>query len=163
MRRSRVTLANMDAAAIDFTNRSPLMMPRCGTSSPGIVQASTNRWSGCSASASTARRIANSPAWRIFNVEISSTDAEPTPQAIARSWMSGNNSSRAAGESNLLSRIIPKRESNGKIAAPATTGPANAPHPASSTPAINRKPAFHKVFSTWNVGGRIDADSIPDD
>ena len=58
IRRSRVTLATIDAAAMAAHWRSPLITPRCAIGSEGIRKASTNTASGSGARASTARCMA---------------------------------------------------------------------------------------------------------
>ena len=72
---------------------------------------------------------------------ISAGEANPTAAANATSMIMGKNASRRAGESRLESvtpskTAIKSTRSRGKITAPAETGPAHAPRPASSNPAM---------------------------
>jgi hypothetical protein len=53
----------IDAAAIEKLMPSPLSKGFCGIGSPGTMRASTSTCCGTIGSASTARRMASSPAW----------------------------------------------------------------------------------------------------
>ncbi len=79
MIRSRVTLATTEAAAIEKLRESPLTMVRTGQAIGGAMAPSTSAVSGATASASTARAIANSEARRILSRSISRALAAPTP------------------------------------------------------------------------------------
>ncbi len=82
--RSRVTLATIDAAAIDIDNVSPLMIEREGMARSGNVTASIKRQSAGGVSDASARRMARRVASKILRQSISCSVATPTPTARAR-------------------------------------------------------------------------------
>ncbi|MBA7714904.1 hypothetical protein ES703_123936 [subsurface metagenome] len=86
---------------------------------------------------------------------ITSWGTMPIPIAIAVSWILWNKSSRLTGVNCLLSFIWLSQGvfiRQGRITAAATTGPARAPRPASSTPAMSRQPCASSNFSSVKVG-----------
>ena len=135
MMASRVSLATMDAAAIDNDFASPRTTARpaipVGTRLP-----STSVISGRRDNPSTARRIANIDAHKIFNSSISVGLHDATDQ-IVFSRIHSNAAARARAdiclESVMATGISMSR--HGKITAAATTGPHRGPRPASSQPA----------------------------
>ncbi len=95
-----------------------------------------------SPSADTARPIAKCVALRILSRSISSTLAMPEANRILPSPVSSSyKASRREGDNFLESFSQACRKFTGSTTAPATTGPANGPRPASSTPATTRQPA----------------------
>ena len=84
--------------------------------------------------ASIARHIASPVAPRMFSSSISRAEAKPTPQAIARALISGSSAIRRFSVRALESSMPGGRSSGFRITAPAETGPAHGPRPASSTP-----------------------------
>jgi len=148
MRRSRVTLAMMLAAAMLRLSASPPTSAVCGTGRPRAGSPSIKVWSGGAGRAFTARAMARWVARRMLRRSISSTPAWPvdqtTPGCVAR--IAKNFSRRAAGiffESFRPSSL----KSPGRMTAAATTGPASGPRPASSTPATKRNPRARRARS----------------
>ena len=120
---------------------SPLTSDVCGISSSGSSRRkSVRRKSGKTDKASSARNAANLVAATIPSESISSGDANPTPHASADSLMRGASCTRASVVICLESRTpLNVRARCGlldRMTAPTATGPANAPRPASSIPAI---------------------------
>ena len=83
MIRSRVTLATIEAAAIDRLEASPLTIVRTAQGRVGAMLPSTSATSGRlpvrASSAAAARRIASRLARRMLIRSISATLAAPTP------------------------------------------------------------------------------------
>ena len=97
---------------------------------------STRRVSGLGSRAFTARAIASREAFRILNSSIYSRETTPTAVAKASPWITTKASSLALAVIIFESLTPGTSGLGGKITAAATTGPANGPRPASSTPAI---------------------------
>ena len=140
MNRSRVTLAMIDAAAMERQRLSPLMIERCGRGISGKSNASSRSACGGSESWARAERMAYLVACRILRSSISSTGPMPTLTATACCMITSNWHSRTAAVICLESRTPAKRvsrslSSSGNMTAAATTGPARQPRPASSSPA----------------------------
>ena len=105
-----------------------------------IIRAASRQ--GRSRRPSTARRIANRLACRIFSSSISCADAHATHHTACCS-MRCRSSSRRFADSFLLSLRPEMSNSGGRITAAATTGPARQPRPASSRPASRASPLTH--------------------
>ena len=134
MIRSRVTLATMDAAAIERHVASPRTTAVAGQASFGTRLPSIRVCAGATGSASTARAMASMVASRMLSRSTSPTLAQPTPvQATASNR--AMRSFRRAGESFFESSRPSGIFRGSRITAAATTGPAHDPRPASSTPA----------------------------
>src|SRR6185503_10623087 len=99
--------------------------------------------------ASMARHMARPVACRMFSAAISSTEAKPTPQATALALICSSSASRVLTESFLESSRPLGTLFGSRITAPALTGPAHGPRPASSTPQT-RPPT--KAFSSSMEG-----------
>ena len=82
--RSRVTLATIDAAAIEIDNVSPLIIDREGMARCGNVTASIKRQSAGGVNDASARRMARRVASKILRRSISCSVATPTPTPRAR-------------------------------------------------------------------------------
>ena len=134
---SRVSLAIMDAAAIDNDFASP-RTTGVPTKSRGNLFPSIKQWSGICGSLSTARFIAVIDAQRMFSSSISAGLHSATAQ-IVFFVIQSYAAARWGGVICLESRIITGISMSwcGNITAAATTGPHRGPRPASSTPAIN--------------------------
>lgn len=150
--RSRVTLATIDAAAIESDNVSPLMIDREGMGRSGNVTASINRQSAGGVSDATARRMARRVASKILRRSISCSVAIPTPTARARATITSKSRVRSDAETCLESFTPARRQREGRMTAAATTGPARGPRPASSRPAIRRHPRRRASNSNSSVG-----------
>src|SRR5215217_6763363 len=140
--RSRVTLASTEAAATQAATRSPFHTARPGRASPGTGKPSVSTYSGAGSSVITARRSASRLVACIPRASSSSTGMDTTDQETARSTTSAYTRSRAAGVSSLESArpgTRPRRPA-GSTQAAATSGPAQAPRPASSAPATEANP-----------------------
>src|SRR5258706_5652747 len=96
-----------------------------------------------------ARRMARPVACRMLRLAISSTEAKPTAQATALALISTSSASRVLTESFLESSKPLGTFFGLRITAPALTGPAHGPRPASSTP--QTRPPM-KAFSSSMVG-----------
>ncbi len=158
---SRVTLATIEAAAIEAICASPPMTDSAGKASVGGSLPSTSTKAGASASAATARRIASSVAWRMLIVSISAAVALAMPMASADCAISANSSSRRAGVRFFESSSPSGTACGSRITAAATTGPASGPRPTSSTPASGQRPSAMAFVSRWKwaVMGGAYADS----
>src|SRR5258708_33740363 len=99
--------------------------------------------------ASMALHMARPVACRMLSAAISSTEAKPTPQATALALISTSSVSRVLAESFLESSRPFGTFFGLRITAPALTGPAHGPRPASSTP--HTGPPM-KAFSSSMVG-----------
>ena len=86
MIRSRLTLATIEAAAIDSERPSPPTSARPGQGNPGGTRLpSISAAPGAGSNAPIARRMARSVARKMVRVSMSSTEAMPTPtEAAAR-------------------------------------------------------------------------------
>lgn len=151
--RSRETFATTEAAAIEGQRPSPpttatCSLPRCFAGNP-----STNTTLSLSAKASKARAMAIWLATKILFFSISSKEASPTPHLPVFPFV------RSSKSASLLMRVSFFESSNPGISislwwnryAAATTGPARAPRPASSTPTAAEFPASE--FSVFQRGG----------
>ena len=141
MSRSRVTLATIDAAAMERQRSSPLMIERCGRDKRGKISASISSACTGTESCAMAAYIACFVACRILRSSINSTEPIPTLVARACSMITSYRRSRACAVICLESRTPARWLANswtpsGRMTAAATTGPARQPRPASSTPAI---------------------------
>ena len=148
MRRSRVTLAMMLAAAMLRLRASPPTKALCGTGRPRTWSPSTRAWSGGAGRARTARAMARWVArrmlWRSISSTVARQAAQATPGCVARTVKIF--SRRAAG--TFFESVRPSRaKSAGRMTAAATTGPARGPRPASSTPATKRNPRARRACS----------------
>src|SRR5438477_10090959 len=84
---------------------------------------------------------------------ISATEAAPMPTRPTRDRMSSNSSSRCARVSSFESRTLRMSLVSGVTRhAAATTGPASAAMPTSSTPTTRRSPCAHRRFSVFREG-----------
>ncbi len=95
-----------------------------------------------------AKRVAS----RIFNWSISCSEAVPIPQSVAWAMIVGNKELRWLTERSLESSSTGREQYRGRMTTAATTGPANGPRPASSSPAIRRKPQAQADASKNSVG-----------
>jgi len=140
MRASRAVLARMDAAAMDRHRWSPLSNAVCGIPTSGRNSASISKCPGCSDRPANARAIAKRVAGKIPSASISSALANPTACESAWLFIFSAISSRCKGVNSLESRtpesFSSMSKSLGRITAAAATGPAHAPRPASSRPAV---------------------------
>ena len=148
MRRSRVTLAMMLAAAMLRLSVSPATSAVCGTESPRTGSPSTSAWPGFRGRASRARAMARCVARRMLSLSISATSAWPMPQwmsarAVRMAWKC----SRFLAVNFFESSRPSSAQSSGKMTAAATTGPASGPRPASSTPATKKIPRARRARS----------------
>src|SRR3954452_21145211 len=153
MKRSRETLARIDAAAIAADWASPLMTARCskpksGTGKPSVRQMPSGRATRRSASRSAARFVTCRP-----RSSIPRTHRETTTAFLAVRSTTGYSASRISGVCCLesLSAVRARRwesvnASMSNRTAAATSGPARQPRPASSAPATYRKPSSR---SNW--------------
>ena len=130
MIRSRVTLASTDAAAMQAATRSPFQTARPGTSSPSTGNPSVSTYAGRRSSRATARRSASTLATcmpsRSHSVGL---DHHHRPRQ-RRGGRPGRSSARGPSRSAAWSRRAPGRSRpcpSGRITAPATSGPAQAP------------------------------------
>ena len=159
---SRVTFATTDAAAMEMHASSPLMIDFWGMRMAGSLNASSSRWSGRMPSERKARTHASLLAGPIPITSIKPGDTIPTPTPSATSRIRGRSRSLVSGESILLSRSSSRPSAHsgmpsissgrGNTTAPATSGPAHAPRPASSTPAITRCPFAYSSCSKSQLG-----------
>src|SRR5271157_3045324 len=145
---------------------SPLTSDACGMSNSGSSRRkSVRRKSGNIDNVSIARKAANLVAGTIPSESISPDDANPTLHVSADSLMLGASCSRASGVICLESRTPFRVEERcglfGSITAPTATGPANAPRPASSIPAILVKPPCQSLCSNERSGSIRIVDSPP--
>ena len=153
MMRSRVTLAMMLAAAMDSEIPSPLTMPSWGNGNPLTGRPSMMQWSGVVVSVSAARFMARWVALRMFRLSISSRLAVATDQITAGFEVSSAyNASRLRALIFLESSKPTHVKPSGKTTAAAETGPANGPRPASSMPAIFKKPRDRRAVSRDKSG-----------
>ena len=131
-------MAAIDAAAIEVHFASPLTMAFCGRSDSGRGNASSSRKSGAIDRLSRALNMASRTAGAMPRRSISAAEADPVEMAAAASTSLGRTVFRCDGVSLLESRTNPVQGplmAPEKTAAPATTGPAIGPLPASSIPA----------------------------
>src|SRR3954454_23156351 len=154
MKRSRVTLARMEAAAIAALVASPSTIGRCskpnsGTGKPSIRQSVSGRATPMSASRRAARFVRCRP-----RPSMPRTHRETMLTLTAVRSTTGNSASRVSMSCCLESfRALSARTSRTPSAATsnrtaaATSGPARHPRPASSAPATQRTPSPR---SNWN-------------
>ena len=149
MIRSRVTFARTDAALMQAATRSPFHTASPGTPRPSTGNPSVRTYSGGTSSSATARRSASTFATCMPSRSHSSDSMTTTDQASAFFSTWAYTRSRAFSVSSLESAspgISPDLPGL-RIAAPATSGPAHAPRPASSTPAISSMPTRRSARS----------------
>ena len=155
MKRSRLTLARMEAAAMEGEMLSPFTTHQWGT-----VMAAERPWSrfpsiraksGRRESPSMASCMALIRALRISVRSISSASTRATDQASALCWMSGKSASRFFSVSFLESFRPGMSAPWARITAAAYTGPARGPAPASSQPQTRTKPAS-TAFCSYSPG-----------
>src|SRR5678815_1742860 len=140
MSRSRATLATTEAAATRRLLPSPLMTGIMRPSHWKSSRPSTRTRSGRGRSASTARCMLMSVAWRMLWRSMAAGWPKEIRTASALATISANNSSRSSSSICLESFTRKSGDSSRRTTAAHTTGPASAPRPASSTPAITEKP-----------------------
>lgn len=151
--RSRETFARTEAAAIEGQIPSPPTTATCSLRKCLAGKPSTSTTPENSPRACKARPIAIWLATKILCFSISSNEASPTPHLPVFPFVSRSKSS------SLLFGVIFLESSKPSISVPflkkrnaaATTGPANAPRPASSTPAETARPA--SAISDFQSGG----------
>ena len=137
--RSRVTLAMMEAAAMESDSASPAMTVRTGQGSCGARLPSTRARLGGVASWRSASAMAQKVACRILSRSMRATSAMPMPTcALAR--IGSKSASRCAALSFLESSRPSGMRAGSRITAAATTGPAQGPRPASSMPQTGARP-----------------------
>src|SRR3989338_2342949 len=129
-----------------------------GISTCGAAGPSTKISSGWIGRSPMARAIASRVACRMLRWSISSAQARPTPTWAHRRMHSKARSrwrAVSALESSMRTGRRARRDPHpwGSTTAAATTGPAHGPRPASSTPAISRKPAA-RAMDSGSRGGR---------
>ena len=140
-----MTLATIDAAAIETDSPSPRTTARAAGASPGgTIAPSTSADAGAQGRSATARRIARKLACRMFIASISATLATPTP-IRAQPASAANSASRRAAHSRLLSSSPSGMHAGSSTTAAATTGPAHGPRPASSMPQTRPTAAASKA------------------
>ena len=156
---SRATLATIEAAPTQLTIASPSTTasmlqsmaspPRFGQRSPSTITCA-----GAQRSASSARRMASIVACRMLIASISQGSDQPIPNAMQRSRILPESSSRTSAHSALESAMPRMGRRRSRITAAATTGPASGPRPASSTPAV--KPRRRRSSVAWRcVSARL--------
>src|SRR5688572_11027021 len=139
---------------------SPFTRDVCERSSWGSSRRkSVSRYSGKMDKVFSARVAASLVASTMPCESISCADAKATLQASATFWMRGAIDSRSSGVICLESRTPAKVRvrcvlSLGRITAPTATGPASAPRPTSSKPAMNLKWGQRR-FSNFRSGFAI--------
>ncbi len=151
--RSRETFATIEAAAIEGQMPSPPTTATCSLRKCLAGKPSTRTTPENSPKACKARPIAIWLATRILCLSISSNEASPTPHFPVFPSVSRSKSS------SLLFGVIFLESSKPSISVPfskkrkaaATTGPAKAPRPASSTPTAGARPA--SAISDFQSGG----------
>ena len=162
MRRSRTTLANTDAAATEAHVASASTMGRT-TPAKGSwgwrsrsIGPSIRSASGASASSASARCAATRSASVMPQSSHSSGDACPTAQAWHQDPTASKIDSRRASLSCLESRSHAGMErlvTRGRTSAtPTVRGPAQAPRPTSSRPAISSWPSARRRRSSRRPG-----------
>ena len=162
--RSRLTLASIEAAAIDTQVTSPFTIVRVMPPPTKSTEPSSSTRSGTTGSASRARRAARRSAADMPSASHSSCVTTPSDQASHHAAMRSNESSRSRSVSSFESRMRYGRRSFGATAAPITSGPAHAPRPTSSMPTTTASPAAHSSRSVVSVGAcrRSDARTDPE-
>src|SRR5260370_33160911 len=104
MSRSRVTLATMDAAAIERQEASPLMMERCGREISESMRASSRRACGAVDNWAIAARIAYLGGCRIFRSSVHGTEPKQTANRTGCGIMTAYRGFHASGQNCLQSR-----------------------------------------------------------
>ncbi len=110
-------------------------MDVCGIASDNCSSPSTTSASGSTGKSSTANSIARRVHRPMSDASIASELTTPIPHN-ARAVNSSNAVSRCRLDNRFESSIRAEKRCVSRIAAAATTGPANGPRPTSSTPAI---------------------------
>lgn len=150
--RSRATLATIDAAAIEAIVASPRTNVRHGAVRTGFSRPSTKAKSPAVGKPQNAR----SKAVRFAQVRPfasnSATVTTPMAQNVVWSVTAAASSSRRCGDRSFESRRPGIISWLGRMTAAATSGPAQAPRPTSSRPAIAPYPSPASCCSTRNVG-----------
>src|SRR6516164_6452069 len=151
MSRSRVTLATMEAAAIEAMMASPLITALQSQPVSMRSRPSTNTSWGLTGSPATARASAQSDARRMLSRSMRHGGANATAtwalaQILACSF------SRVCGSSFLESSSPRGTRLGSSTTAAATTGPASGPLPASLQPAIGQTPRLIAARSRRKVG-----------
>jgi hypothetical protein len=116
MMRSRVTLAMIEAAAIDRHFASPLTIERAGTQSLGVLLPSTRTSLGFTDSWATASAIAHIVACRMLSRSMRATSAIPTPTSatfVIRLKRKARPSSSITLLSSMLAGILSGVENDG--------------------------------------------------
>src|SRR5574340_500689 len=120
--------------------RSPLIRASCGMATFGSRSASTSRCCASQPQPASARVIASRVAGTIPNASTSPASAYPTPHAAAIDRITAAHFDRCRAVISFESRTPGSCSNNpssgGKMTAAAKTGPAQAPRPASSIPAM---------------------------
>ena len=142
MMRSLVTLASTDAAATQAATRSPFQTASVGAGSPAIGKPSVRTYDGAGSRRRTACRMARTFMTCSPQRSTSVDGTTTTDHDSARRTTSSYACSRAASVSSLESASpgTSPRRPDGSTAAATTSGPAQAPRPASSAPATSGKP-----------------------
>src|SRR5436190_2799963 len=151
MRRSRVTLATMDAAAMEAIMASPPITAWHSQRMSMRSRPSTKTSFGFSGNAATARAKAHNDARRILSRSMRHGGAHAT-ETCALAQIFACSFSRVAGSSFLESSSPRGIRLGSRITAAATTGPASGPRPASSHPATGHTPRLSAERSRRNVG-----------
>jgi len=133
-------LAMTLAAAIAALVPSPRTTASAGWEQGGICRPSASTRSGTGCSRATARAIACKEARRMSVRSISTEEIAQALQVTALARISSYKSRRLAAVSFLLSSRPEGHHVGGRTTAAATTGPAQQPRPASSTPASRHSP-----------------------
>ncbi len=140
--RSLDTLASTLAAAMQAAVASPPMTGRDGTGSPGTRKPSVRTYPGVRPRPATARRIPSMFATCTPMRSTSAASTNTTLHASANFLIRGKSSSRRRSvsflESSRSARAVCDREP--RMHAATVNGPAQAPLPASSTPATGPSP-----------------------
>ena len=150
--RSRVTLAMIDAAAIDITRPSP---PITASQSHGHRSGRGRRRTHASAFRAAPRPRAPAPTARRAGYcrDRSAPARRRPPRTDAVAQISSNSSSRRSAVSRLESSIPFGIRFGSSTTAAATTGPASGPRPASSQPATGQTPRLISARSRRKLGG----------
>ena len=149
MMRSRVTLATIEAAATQAATSSPFHMARAGTPRPRTAKPSVSTYPGRMESPASARRIPAMLQTCSPHASISAAGMMTRCQLRAVRITSVYASSRAAAVSVLESAtpLSPESLRGSRTTAATTSGPAQAPRPASSIPATGDRPARARTRS----------------
>ena len=151
MSRSRVTLATMEAAAIEARMASPLITALHSQPISMRSRPSTNTSWGLIGRPATARASAHKDARRMLSRSMRHGGANATA-TCALAQILACSFSRVCGSSFLESSSPRGTRLGSSTTAAATTGPASGPLPASSQPAIGHTPRFIAARSRRKVG-----------